>query len=473
MSKKHIGLIGLSVMGRNLALNIGDKGYKVAIFNRTVKVVDEVLEKYNHPNLFGAYSLKELIEELETPRKIMLMVKAGEAVDMLIEQLLPYLEQGDILIDGGNAYFKDTIRRAKYLKEKGIRFLGVGVSGGEEGARLGPALMPGGDFEAYKNVEGIFNHIAAKVNGEPCCNYIGSDGAGHYVKMVHNGIEYADMQLISEAYMILKHLGKFNNMEMHNIFKQWNKGELESYLIKITSNILTVKDDKSENYLLDMILDKASQKGTGKWTNIEAIDLGVDVSIISSALNARFMSNLKEERVKANKILESNTKNFTKVDKDELIELVRKSLYSSKIACYAQGFQLLRAAAKEYNWDLNYANIARIFRGGCIIQAKFLSDIIKAYEENNNVENLMLTKGFSESLNKNDESLRKTISIAIKNKIPITAMSSALGYIDTYSFRELGANLIQAQRDYFGAHTFQRVDMEGNYHFDWVNNYEE
>ncbi|QBD87673.1 NADP-dependent phosphogluconate dehydrogenase [Clostridium tetani] len=472
MNKQDIGLIGLSVMGSNLALNMADKGYKVAIFNRTTTVIDEVLEKYKHGNLFGAYSLKQLVDSLERPRKIIMMIKSGEPVDMLIEQILPYLDEGDILIDGGNSYFKDTQRRAKYLKEKGIKFLGVGISGGEEGARFGPAIMPGGDFDAYEKVKCIFEDIAAKVNGEPCCNYVGENGAGHYVKMVHNGIEYADMQLISEAYMLLKHLGKFNNKELHRIFAKWNEGELESYLIKITSNIFTVKDRETNNYLLDMILDKASQKGTGKWTNMEAIDLGVDVSIITSALNGRFMSNLKEERLRASKILNGKVESSINIEKEEFIELVRRSLYLSKIACYAQGFQLLKVASKTYNWDLQYGNIARIFRGGCIIQARFLKDIISAYEENNNARNLMITKTFSKVINEYDKSLRKTISIAINQGIPVTAMSSALGYMDTYRSYNLGANLIQAQRDYFGAHTFQRIDKEGNFHYDWVNNYE-
>lgn len=471
MYKNDIGLIGLSVMGSNLALNIADKGYKVSIYNRTTAVTDEVLRKYNHANFEGAYSLAQLSNQLQKPRKIILMIKSGSAVDTLIEQLLPHIEPGDLLIDGGNSYFKDTKRRFEFLKQKNIHYIGLGVSGGEEGARFGPALMPGGEPEAYKQIQDICESIAAKVDGEACCNYISSDGSGHYVKMIHNAIEYADMQLISEAYMLLKHVGRLNNTELHEVFKCWNQAELESYLIKITSDIFEVKDIETGNFLVDMILDKASQKGTGKWANLEALDLSVDISTISSAVSARFMSNLKQERINASKLLLPKT-TATAIDKETLIQAVRQGLYSSKIACYAQGFNLLKVAAQTYHWNINYANIAKIFRGGCIIQARFLSDIINAYNDSNNIDNLMLADFFKDRLNDNDQSLRKAVTVAIDYAIPVPAMSSALAYIDTYRCANLGANLIQAQRDYFGAHTFERIDKDGIFHHNWVTHHE-
>lgn len=462
----NIGVIGLSVMGMNLALNMADHGYRVSIFNRTIEVVDRVLSKHPHKNLVGTYSLEEFVNTLEKPRRVFLMVKSGKPVDMLIESLLEYLDEGDIIIDGGNSYFKDTIRRNKYLSEKGINFLGVGISGGEEGARFGPAIMPGGEERAYSYVKDIFENISAKAFGEPCCTYISTDGAGHYVKMVHNGIEYGDMQLISEAYTILKDIGKMSNEEIQKVFEDWNKGELDSYLIEITSNILKVKDENGD-YLLDNILDKASQKGTGKWVNHESIDLGVDISVISAAINARFMSNLKDERVHASKIINGNTSDID-IDREHLISIVRDSLYASKIVSYAQGFKLLSVAEKEYGWNFDFSKIAKIFRGGCIIRARFLNDISDAFSKDKDVDNLMFTEFFLKEINSRLSSLRELVSTVSLAGIPAASMSNALGYIDTYRSATTGANMIQAQRDYFGSHTFQRVDMEGSFHFDWI-----
>ena len=444
--QQNIGVIGLSVMGRNLALNIADNGFKVAVFNRTTSVVDKMLEEHPHKNVVGRYSLQELVDGLEKPRKVVLMVKAGFAVDSLIDQLTPILDKGDIIIDGGNSFFKDTQRRYDLLLEKGINYFGVGVSGGEEGARFGPALMPGGDEKAYEEIRPILEAIAAKVNGIPCCSYTSTGGAGHYVKMVHNGIEYGDMQLISEAYKVLKHLGGFTNEELQQTFEEWNKGELESYLIEITANIFKVKEEDG-SYLVDKILDKSQQKGTGKWTNEQAIDLGIDVSVITAALNGRYMSNLKEERV-------------------------RDALFISKIVSYAQGFKLLQAAEKEYNWTFDYSQIAKIFRGGCIIQAKILQNIIEAYQNNPELANLIFDPFFKNVIETRQDNLREVAALAIMNRLPLSAMTSAISYLDIYTTAESGANLIQAQRDYFGAHTFERTDKEGNYHYDWVGNNE-
>ncbi|ERK60575.1 phosphogluconate dehydrogenase [Gemella bergeri ATCC 700627] len=468
--KQNIGVIGLSVMGSNLALNIADNGFEVAVFNRTTSVVDKMLKEHPHKNIVGRHSLQELVNGLEKPRKVVLMVKAGAAVDSLIEQLTPLLDKGDIIIDGGNSFFKDTQRRYELLLDKGINYFGVGVSGGEEGARFGPALMPGGDEVAYKEIRPILEAIAAKVNGVACCSYTSTGGAGHYVKMVHNGIEYGDMQLISEAYKVLKHLGDFSNKELQEIFEEWNKGELESYLIEITANIFKVKEENGD-YLVDKILDKASQKGTGKWTNEQAIDLGIDVSVITSALNGRYMSNLKEERVKAEK--EFSHKGYNVVtDKKYLAEIVKDALFISKIISYAQGFKLLQAAEKEYGWDFNYADIAKIFRGGCIIQAKILQNIIEAYQNNSQLENLIFDPFFKNIIETRQDNLREVAVLAIQNRLPLSAMTSAISYLDIYTTADSGANLIQAQRDYFGAHTFERTDKEGNYHYDWVGNNE-
>ena len=468
--KQDIGVIGLSVMGSNLALNIADNGFKVAVFNRTTTVVDKMLEEHPHENVTGRYSLQELVEGLAKPRKVLLMVKAGGAVDSLIEQLIPLLEAGDIIIDGGNSFFKDTQRRYDYLLEKDIHYFGVGVSGGEEGARRGPALMPGGNEQAYEEIRPILEAVAAKANGNPCCSYTSTGGAGHYVKMVHNGIEYGDMQLISEVYGVLKHLGGFSNDELQKTFDTWQQGELESYLIEITANIFKVKEADG-SYLVDKIMDKASQKGTGKWTNEQAIDLGVDVSVITSALNGRFMSNLKEERVRAEK--EFNRVAYVSVeDKERLVKLAGESLYLAKVISYAQGFKLLQAAAKEYGWDFKYDMISKIFRAGCIIQARLLQNIIEAYENNAQLENLIFDPYFKDIVTRYQESLRELVVLAVKNKLPLPAMTSALSYLDVYTTANSGANLIQAQRDYFGAHTFERTDKDGSYHYDWVGNNE-
>lgn len=459
----NIGVIGLSVMGKNLALNMADNGYKVAIYNRTTRVVDEV--KDEHKNFAPTYSLEEMINSLEKPRKIFLMIKAGAPVDMSLASIAPLLEEGDIIIDGGNSYFKDTIRRTQEMKKFGINFFGVGVSGGEEGARFGPAIMPGGDKEAYKHIEKILTDISAKAYDEPCCNYIATDGGGHYVKMVHNGIEYGDMELIAESYSILKNVGGLSNEEISEVFTEWNKGELDSYLIEITADILKVRE--GNHYLLDRILDKAAQKGTGKWTNLEAIDLGVDISVITSALNARFMSNLKDERIKAEMIISGNTID-AKIDREELIKTVRNALYIAKIVSYSQGFKLLSKAEEVYGWEFNFPEIAKIFRGGCIIRAKFLNDISEAFASDKDVKNLMVTDFFAGEINSRLKYLRQLVSIAAQRGIAIPSMYSALGYIDTYKSAELSANMIQAQRDYFGAHTFERVDKEGSFHYDWI-----
>ncbi len=463
--KNNIAMIGLSVMGSNLALNMADHDFKVSIYNRTESVTREVVAKHPHKNLFPVYSLEELAASLESPRKIMLMVKAGKAVDAVIEQLLPLLSKGDIIIDGGNSYFADTQRRYDALLAHGIHYFGVGVSGGEEGARRGPAIMPGGDAEAYRAIQPILEGISAKVEGNACCAYTSTGGAGHYVKMVHNGIEYGDMQLISEIYLLLKHLGGFDNKALADIFSKYNQEELESYLIQITANIFKVTENGEA--LVDKILDTASQKGTGKWTNMQAAELGVDVSVITAALNGRFMSALKQERMRAEQIFAKPA--YTQVsDKEALIQMVKESLYLAKVISYAQGFKMLQAAEKEYNWNFTYAQIAKIFRGGCIIQAKLLQNIIDAYSKNPQLDNLIFDDYFSHIVKANQESLRKVVSLAIANHIAVPALSNALSYLDTYTTANSGANLIQAQRDYFGAHTFERTDKEGHFHFDWV-----
>nr|WP_314278725.1 decarboxylating NADP(+)-dependent phosphogluconate dehydrogenase [uncultured Peptostreptococcus sp.] len=473
----NIGVIGLSVMGMNLALNMADKGYRVSIYNRTTSVIDDVMRKNGHENFTPTYSLEDFVNSLERPRKVFLMIKSGKPVDIVIDQLTDILDEGDIIIDGGNSYFKDTIRRSKHLEDKKIYYLGVGISGGEEGARFGPAIMPSGNKQAYEYVRDIFENISAKAYDEACCRYISTGGSGHYVKMVHNGIEYGDMQLISEAYVILRDIGGMNNHQIQEVFEGWSKTELESYLIEITANILKVKEADG-SYLVDKILDKSAQKGTGKWTNLEAIDLGVDVSVITAALNARYMSGLKEERVKLSTIIGENKAEVEEgksllesmgINKEDLVDIVKNSLYTSKIVSYAQGFKLLSVAEKEYGWDLNFADIAKIFRGGCIIRARFLNDISTAFDKDKNVENLLMTDFFAKEINDRLADLRKLVAIGAMGGIPITAMSAALAYVDTYRSSRLGANIIQAQRDYFGAHTFERVDVDGVFHHDWID----
>ncbi|MDQ0161434.1 NADP-dependent phosphogluconate dehydrogenase [Aeribacillus alveayuensis] len=469
MSKQQIGVIGLAVMGKNLALNIESRGYSVSVYNRSSEKTEEMLKEAEGKNIVGTYSIEEFVQSLEKPRKILLMVKAGAPTDATIEQLLPYLEEGDILIDGGNTYFKDTIRRNKQLAERGIHFIGTGVSGGEEGALKGPSIMPGGQKEAHELVRPIFEAISAKVEGEPCTTYIGPDGAGHYVKMVHNGIEYGDMQLISEAYFILKHILGLSATELHEVFAEWNKGELDSYLIEITADIFTKVDEETGKPLVDVILDTAGQKGTGKWTSQSALDLGVPLPIITESVFARFISAMKEERVKASKLLSGPEVKPYEGDQEALIEAVRKALYMSKICSYAQGFAQMKTASEEYNWNLNYGDIAMIFRGGCIIRAAFLQKIKEAYDRDPELPNLLLDPYFKEIVESYQGALRQVIALAIGRGIPVPAFSAALAYYDSYRTETLPANLIQAQRDYFGAHTYQRVDKEGMFHTDWLN----
>lgn len=469
MSKQQIGVIGLAVMGKNLALNIESRGYSVAVFNRSPEKTEDFLKKEAEgKNVVGTFSVEEFVNSLEKPRKILLMVKAGPGTDATIESLKPHLEKGDILIDGGNTNFKDTIRRNKELSEAGLHFIGTGVSGGEEGALTGPSIMPGGQKEAYELVAPILKAIAAKVDGEPCTTYIGADGAGHYVKMVHNGIEYGDMQLISEAYFMLKHVLGLTAEELHEVFSEWNKGELDSYLIEITADIFTKKDEETGKPLVDVILDTAGQKGTGKWTSQDALDLGVPLPLITESVFARCISAMKEERVAASKVLSGPEAVGYDGDKDELIEAIRKALYMSKICSYAQGFAQMRAAAEEYGWDLKYGDIAMIFRGGCIIRAQFLQKIKEAYDRDPELANLMLDPYFKEIVENYQGALRKVIAVAVERGIAVPTFSSAIAYYDSYRTESLPANLLQAQRDYFGAHTYQRIDKEGVFHTEWM-----
>ncbi|MFB7142809.1 NADP-dependent phosphogluconate dehydrogenase [Gottfriedia sp. NPDC056225] len=468
MAKQQIGVIGLAVMGKNLALNIESRGFSISVYNRSVEKTEEFLKEAEGKNVVGAFSIEEFINSLETPRKILIMVKAGAPTDSTIEMLLPHLDKGDILIDGGNTYYKDTQRRNKMLSDSGIHFIGTGVSGGEEGALKGPSIMPGGQKEAFELVKPIFEAISAKVNNEPCTTYIGPDGAGHYVKMVHNGIEYGDMQLISEAYFLLKNVLGLSADELHQVFSEWNKGELDSYLIEITADIFTKTDEETGKPLVDVILDTAGQKGTGKWTSQSTLDLGVPTSIITESVFARFISAMKEERVKASKLLSGPSTSSYTGNKEQLIEDVRKALYMSKICSYAQGFAQLRAASDEYNWDLKYGEIAMIFRGGCIIRAAFLQKIKEAYDLDANLSNLLLDPYFKEIVESYQGALRKISVVAIEAGVPIPCFSAALAYFDSYRTETLPANLIQAQRDYFGAHTYERIDKEGKFHTQWT-----
>ncbi|MBG9444944.1 NADP-dependent phosphogluconate dehydrogenase [Cytobacillus firmus] len=468
MTKSQFGVIGLAVMGKNLAMNIESRGYSVSVFNRSREKTDEMLKEVEGRNFKGTYTIEEFVDSLEKPRKIMLMVKAGGPTDATIEQLKPLLDKGDILIDGGNTFFVDTQRRNKELSELGIHFIGTGVSGGEEGALKGPSIMPGGQKEAYELVAPIFQDIAAKVNGEACTTYIGPDGAGHYVKMVHNGIEYGDMQLISESYFLLKNVLGLTAEELHEVFAEWNKGELDSYLIEITADIFTKKDEETGKPLVDVILDTAGQKGTGKWTSQSALDLGVPLPIITESVFARFISAMKEERVNASKVLRGPAAQDFTGDKKAFIESVRKALYMSKICSYAQGFAQMRAASEEYGWDLKYGDIAMIFRGGCIIRAQFLQKIKEAYDREPGLKNLLLDPYFREIVESYQNAAREIISVAVKNGIPVPCFAAALSYYDSYRTETLPANLLQAQRDYFGAHTYQRTDKEGIFHTNWM-----
>jgi 6-phosphogluconate dehydrogenase len=468
LEKQNIGVVGVGVMGRSLALNFESKGFSVSMYDLSAEKVKEVIEHNPGKKLFGTTNIEEFVQSLESPRKILLMVNAGEITDKAIESLLPYLDKGDILIDGGNSFYQDTIRRNKELEEKGFLFIGAGVSGGEEGALKGPAIMPSGQKEAYDAVGPLLTAISAKVNGDPCCTYIGPNGAGHYVKMVHNGIEYSDMQLICETYHLMKELLGLSTDELHETFAEWNKGELDSYLIEITADIFTKKDPETGKPLVDVILDTAGQKGTGKWTSQSSLDLGVPLSIITESVFARFISAMKEERVRASNILRGPAKQFTG-DKKEFIELIRRSLYLSKIVSYAQGFAQLKVASEEYNWDLKPGEIAMIFRGGCIIRAQFLQNIKDAYDRNANLDNLLLDEYFHSIVENYQEAAREVVTVAIKAGVPVPGLSSALAYYDSYRSAVLPANLLQAQRDYFGAHTYKRIDREGTFHTDWLN----
>jgi len=466
-----IGLIGLAVMGQNLVLNMNDHGYKVAVFNRTVSKVDDfVSHEAKGTQVVGAHSAEELAGLLKRPRRVMLMVKAGDVVDQTIAQILPYLEAGDIIIDGGNSLFTDSNRRTKELAAKGILFIGTGVSGGEEGARFGPSIMPGGNPAAWPHVKEIFQAISAKVeDGTPCCDWVGEDGAGHYVKMVHNGIEYGDMQLICEAYDLLQRGLGLSADELHDVFTEWNKGELDSYLIEISSHIFAKKDEDGKS-LVDKILDTAGQKGTGKWTVISALDLGQPVTLIGESVFARCLSALKNERVEASKILAGPAAKPLNVDRVAFIENVRCALYCSKMISYTQGYMLLHAAAKENGWNLNMGGIALMWRGGCIIRSRFLGKIKEAFDKNPSLENLLLDSFFSDALNKYQASWRKAQVNAVELGIPTPAFSTALAFFDGYRTGRLPANLLQAQRDYFGAHTYERTDKPRGefFHTNWT-----
>lgn len=469
MSKQQIGVVGMAVMGKNLAMNIESRGYSVSIYNRSRDKTDEMLDnEAKGKNVKGTYTMEEFVQSLESPRKILLMVMAGKPTDSTIEQLVPLLDKGDIIIDGGNAFFPDTQRRNKELEAKGIRFIGTGVSGGEEGALKGPSIMPGGQKDAYELVEPILTAISAKVGDDACCTYIGPDGAGHYVKMVHNGIEYGDMQLICEAYQLLKDVLGADADELQSIFTEWNKGELDSYLIEITADIFKQKDAETGKPMVDVILDTAGQKGTGKWTSQSALDLGVPLSIITESVFSRFISAMKQERVEASKILKGPQTVAFSGDRAAFIESVRKALYASKICSYAQGFAQMRAASEQYEWDLEYGNIAMIFRGGCIIRAQFLQNIKDAYDRSPELKNLLLDEYFKGIVENYQQAWREVIAEAVTRGIPVPGFSSAIAYYDSYRSERLPANLLQAQRDYFGAHTFQRVDKEGVFHFDWI-----
>jgi len=465
-----IGLIGLAVMGQNLVLNMNDHGYKVGVFNRTVSKVDDFLaDEAKGTAVQGAHSIEELCAGLKRPRRVMLMVKAGSTVDGMIEQILPHLGKGDIIIDGGNSLFTDSNRRTKDLAAKGILFIGTGVSGGEEGARKGPSIMPGGNPEAWPYVKPIFQAIAAKVDGGvPCCDWVGEDGAGHYVKMVHNGIEYGDMQLICEAYQLLQVGLGLNADELHEVFAEWNKGELDSFLIEITADIFAKKDDDGAP-MIDKILDTAGQKGTGKWTAISALDLGMPVTLIGEAVFARCLSAIKDERVVASKVLHGPKPGKVE-DRKAFIEDVRRALYCSKVISYAQGYMLLREAAKEQGWKLNMGGIALMWRGGCIIRSHFLGKIKEAYDKNPGLNNLLLDAFFSDLLNGYQEGWRKALVHAVEFGVPTPAFSTALSFFDGYRTARLPANLLQAQRDYFGAHTFERVDKPRGefFHTNWT-----
>jgi 6-phosphogluconate dehydrogenase len=470
MGKADIGLIGLAVMGENLVMNMESKGFTVAVYNRTTSKVTNFIEgRAKGKNIIGAMSIQELVDNLKAPRKIMLMVKAGNPVDEFIDLLIPYLDKGDIIIDGGNSHFPDTIRRTKYVEEKGLLYIGTGVSGGEEGALKGPSLMPGGSPEAWPSVKPILQAIAAKVeDGSPCCNWVGDNGAGHFVKMVHNGIEYGDMQLICEAYHLMRVYLGMSADEMHEVFKEWNTGDLDSYLIEITRDILAYKDTDGQP-IVDKILDTAGQKGTGKWTSIASLDEGIPLTLIGEAVYARCLSAMKEERVAASKVLSGPVPRF-EGDRKAFINDIKDALFASKIVSYAQGYTLLRAAAKTYGWKLKYGEIALMWRGGCIIRSTFLANIKEAFDKNPELDNLLLDPFFKDKIEKAQAGWRRVTAAALLNGIPVPAFSTALSYFDGYRSARLPANLLQAQRDYFGAHTYERVDKPRGemFHTNWT-----
>ena len=468
--KGDIALIGLAVMGQNLILNMNDKGFTVVAYNRTTsKVEDFINGEAKGTNIIGAYSVEEMVKHLKRPRRVMMLVKAGQAVDDFIDQIIPYLEPGDIIIDGGNSLFQDSIRRTEYLQARGILFVGTGVSGGEEGARRGPSIMPGGHPDAWPHVKDIFQAISAKVeDGSPCCDWVGNNGAGHYVKMIHNGIEYGDMQLICEAYHIMKEGLGMNADEMHDVFAEWNKGELDSYLIEITRDILGFKDIDGEP-LVEKILDTAGQKGTGKWTLINSAELGIPITLMGEAVYARCISAMKEERVAASKKLRG-PKPTIRNDRTKFIEDIKSALYASKIISYAQGFMLLRAAANEFGWKLKYGEIALMWRGGCIIRSQFLGKIKEAFEKRKRLPNLLLDPHFKREIRKCQRGWRNVVATAAKKGIPAPAFSTALNFFDAFRNDRLPANLLQAQRDYFGAHTYERIDRDRGefFHTNWT-----
>lgn len=468
-TRADIGLVGLAVMGQNLVLNMNDKGFTVAVYNRTTSKVDAFMQgPAKDTNVIGCHDLKSFVETLKAPRRVMLMVKAGPVVDAFIEQIVPYLDKGDIIIDGGNSLFNDSDRRTHELHKKGILFIGSGVSGGEEGARFGPSLMPGGNFAAWPAIKPIFQSIAAQVDGEPCCDWVGNDGAGHYVKMVHNGIEYGDMQLICEAYQMMREGLGMSGDEIQQVFAEWNEGVLDSYLIEITRDILKVKEPDG-SLLIDHILDTAGQKGTGKWTGMNALELGIPLTLIGEAVFARCLSALKEERVTASKVLPQSNATFNG-DQKEMVDAIRDALYASKIISYAQGYMLMREAAATYGWQLNYGGIALMWRGGCIIRSRFLGNIRDAFERNPDLQNLLLDDFFINAIQEALPGWRKAVIAAIELGVPAPTFGSALSFYDGYRSARLPANLLQAQRDYFGAHTYERLDKPRGefFHTNWT-----
>ena len=471
MSKPQIGVVGMAVMGKNLALNIESRGYSVAIYNRTGSKTEKVVADHPDKNLVPSYTIEDFVNSLETPRRIILMVKAGAPTDATIKSLLPHLDKGDVLIDGGNTFFQETMRRNEELDNSGINFIGMGVSGGEKGALEGPSLMPGGQKEAYDLVEPILKKIAAKAeDGEACVTYVGPNGAGHYVKMVHNGIEYGDMELIAESYNLMRNLLGLSNDEISDVFNEWKDGELKSYLIDITADILTRKDDLGMGKpIVDVILDRAGNKGTGKWSSQSALELGVPQSLITESVYARYISAMKDERVAASQVLPNPEFDLGDVNKKELVEKIRRALYFSKIMSYAQGFEQLRVASENYDWNLNYGDMAKIWREGCIIRAQFLQKITDAYEKNPELKNLMLDDYFKKIVEEYQNDVRDIAALAIKAGVACPGFSSAITYYDQYRSAHLPANIIQAQRDYFGAHTYERTDREGVYHYEWYH----